>query len=117
MKKFSLLGMLSLFIAGCASVSLEPQANRVFVSPNPPPKECHYLGQIVGNQGNFFTGTYTSNKNLEEGAMNDLKNKAHKLGANYVQIVTSRAGGNYQNQTNVTNVGNAYACPGASLMQ
>jgi hypothetical protein len=80
----------------------------------------------VGNQGNFFTGNYTSNRNLEEGAMNDLRNKASKLGANYIQLVTNRAGvtgsmsgsfdkhGGFMSggsaQTNVTNLGNAYHC-------
>lgn len=51
--------------------------------------------------------------------MNDLRNKASTLGANYVHLITTRAGmtgssdeyGGSLEQTNVTNLGNAYSCP------
>ena len=117
----------SITLAGCAAIPLEPQANRIIASPNPAPQKCKYLGQVVGNQGNFFTGGYTSNQHLEEGAMNNMKNKAIKLGANYIQLITTRAGNtgsmsgfNGQNsgslaQTNITNVGNAYICPPSTI--
>lgn len=116
----------TVLISGCASIPAVPQATRIIASPNPAPKSCKYLGQVVGNQGNFFTGGFTSNRNLEEGAMNDMRNKAAKLGANYIQLVTNRAGvtgsmrgsfgsqggymGGNSQQTNVTNLGNAYHC-------
>lgn len=131
MKKILSLTALSILISSCASISANPQAARIIASPNPIPKGCKYLGQVVGNQGNFFTGSFTSNRNLEEGAMNDLKNKAAKLGANYIQLVTNRAGvtgsmsgafnsgGGFMSgsseQTNVTNLGNAYYCPSKSI--
>jgi len=101
-------------------IELQPSANKIIASTNPVPKSCHYLGQVFGHQGNAWTGGFTSNRNLEIGAMNDLKNEAMKLKANYIQIINSRAGvtassSNNSNgqsqQTNVTNVGNAYACP------
>ena len=127
MNKLITVSVLSLVICGCASIPADPSAARVIASPNAAPKSCKYLGQVVGNQGNFFTGGFTSNRNLEEGAMNDLRNRASKLGANYVQLVTNRAGvtgsgsggfnshGGYMSgsseQTNVTNLGNAYLCP------
>jgi hypothetical protein len=111
-------------LVGCAAIVVNPQARKVIVSPNHAPKGCLYIDQVVGNQGNFFVGGYTSNAHLEEGAMNDLRNKANALGANYVQLISNRAGitgsmgGSYDNgvggsstQTNVTNVGNAYHCP------
>jgi hypothetical protein len=104
-------------IAGCAPVVLTPEAQRVVLSPNPPPAGCHYVGSVTGNQGNFFTGAFTSNANLETGAMNNVKNQAASLGANYVQMVTNRAGvsgggqGGGTQQTNVTYTGNAYRCP------
>lgn len=121
MKKTSLIIIaITGLMSGCASIQLEPQATRVIASPNAAPKGCKYVGQVVGNQGNFFTGAWTPNKNLEEGAMNDLKNQASKMGANYIQLVTTRAGntgsvnsnygGGMSSQTNVTNLGNAYAC-------
>lgn len=127
MNKLISIFALTLLVSGCASIPMDPKAARVIASPNAAPKECKYVGQVVGNQGNFFTGGFTSNNNLEEGAMNDLRNKANRLGANYIQLVTSRAGvtgstsgafdghGGYMSggsqQTNVTNLGNAYSCP------
>ncbi|KGP63185.1 membrane protein [Legionella norrlandica] len=127
MKKLLSISVITLVISGCAAIPADPQSDRVIASPNPAPKGCKYVGQVVGNQGNFFTGGFTSNRNLEEGAMNDLKNKASKKGANYIQLVTTRAGvtgsmsgtldhsGGYMSggsqQTNVTNLGNAYICP------
>lgn len=103
-------------IAGCSSMELTSEAQQVVLSPNNPPQGCKYVGSVTGNQGNFLTGAFTSNANLEQGAMNDIKNKAAKLGANYVQLITNRAGvtGNQSggsSQTNVTYTGNAYNCP------
>ncbi|KTD09417.1 DUF4156 domain-containing protein [Legionella jamestowniensis] len=126
MKKILSVSAIALVLGGCASIPADPQAERIVASPNPAPKGCKYIGQVVGNQGNFFTGGFTSNRNLEEGAMNDLKNRASRKGANYVQVVTNRAGvtgsmsGSFDNQggfmsgssqqTNVTYLGNAYRC-------
>ena len=129
MKKFSvtLIGAVSILLSGCAAIPLEPQANRIIASPNQAPQSCKYVGQIIGNQGNFFSGSYTSNQPLEQGAMNDMKNKASKLGANYIQLITTRAGftgslggsggsiSGGASQTNVTNVGNAYICPAKTI--
>lgn len=113
----------AILMAGCAAIPMDPQAARIISSPNPAPKSCKYVGQVVGNQGNFFTGNYTSNKNLEEGAMNDMRNKASKLGANYIQLITTRAGNTgslngsngHMSQTNITNLGNAYICPAKAI--
>lgn len=104
-----------LVLAGCAATPLTPQASRILLTPNPAPKGCKYLGTVTGNQGNFFTGAWTSNAHLEEGATNVIRNKAADLGANYVQMFSNRAGvtGNEggQQQTNVVYTGNAYNCP------
>jgi len=131
MKKIISISALAVFISSCASIQIDPQAARIIASPNAAPKACKFVGQVIGNQGNFFTGGFTSNRNLEEGAMNDLRNKAHKIGANYIQIITSRSGvtgstsgsfdghGGYVSggtqQTNITNLGNAYRCPPKSI--
>lgn len=111
-----LVASATLLLAGCAATQANvPGASKVLLSPNQPPKGCKYLGQVVGNQGNFFTGAYTSNKNLEEGAMNDMRNKAANMGGNYVQLLSNRAGvtgsGNGGgSQTNVVYSGNVYNC-------
>ena len=87
--------------------------------PNTEPTgNCTFLGEVTGSQGNFFTGGWTSNSNLETGARNDLKNQAYSMGGNVVVILTQRAGqtgsayfgsGSSQ-QTNVTLSGTVYRC-------
>ncbi|MDF2940575.1 MAG: Cytochrome c type biosis protein CycH [Gammaproteobacteria bacterium] len=126
MKKLVFLAASALLLVGCQSTPLTPQAASIMVSPNPSvPQGCKYLGQVIGNQGNFFTGGFTSNKNLEQGAINDMKNQASQLGANYIQMITDRAGvtgsgsmdmnsgfgSSSEQETNVTYTGNAYKCP------
>lgn len=117
MKK-TMVVLASLYLAGCSATKLSSKGTTVIVTTEHKiPAKCKYVGQVVGNQGNFFTGAYTSNKNMAEGSMNDLRNQAGEMGANYVQLLTNQASGtgggfdsSYQ-QTNVTNVGNAYVCP------
>lgn len=121
--KFSALGILATAgLFGCAAIPLSPQANRVIASKSPAPKGCKYLGSLVGSQGGALVGAWTSNARLAEGAMNDLKNKASNMGANYVQIEGDRAGmtgsgyadaysgSSSLQQTDVTFNGNAYRC-------
>ena len=107
-----------LFI-GCSAKEIKPTARKVRITTKEPSqKRCKYLGQISGDQGNFFTGGWTSNKNLEVGARNSLKNEAAELGANVVHLVTNRAAntgsggqwGGHSSQTNVIYVGEAYYC-------
>ncbi len=120
----------ALMLSACAAIQpVDPRVNtKVIASTNPPPKGCKYVTQVLGSQGNFFTGSWTSNANLEMGAMNYLKNKAFQADGNYVQLVTNRAGvtgsgsissdghggsfgGGSSEQTNVTSTGNVYRCP------
>jgi hypothetical protein len=110
-------------LTGCAAVSLRPEAQRIRIVTSDP-VGCDYLGEVTGNQGNAFTGGFTSNANLETGARNDMKNQAYGMGANTIQLLTTRAGqtdsmaisqgsgGGSSEQTNVTYVGGAYRCPG-----
>ncbi|NDG84622.1 MAG: DUF4156 domain-containing protein [Proteobacteria bacterium] len=118
-----LLPLFPVLMAACAATSLRPGAERVIVTRQPAPAGCKFRGQVMGEQGGSFTGGWTSNKNLAQGAMNDMRNNALNLGANYVVLEESKAGntghvsghgifvsGSSQ-QTDVTQVGNAYACP------
>ncbi|MBI2711374.1 MAG: DUF4156 domain-containing protein [Bdellovibrio sp.] len=112
------IGLVSLFF-GCAATALHPGAERIIVSKKDAPKGCKFMGAVVGEQGGSFTGAYTSNKALAQGSLNDMRNRALELGANYVQLETDRAGqtgssGKYSGhlgQTDVTMTGNAYHCP------
>jgi hypothetical protein len=116
MKKVSLLIMLLLFV-GCAPTALLPEAEKVRIVRAEPGKECEYLGEVTGEQGGALTGAYTSNADLEKGALNDLKNKAVQMGGNLVFILTDRAGSTTDQssgvvrQTNVVITGSVYRCP------
>ncbi len=102
---------------------LQPDDSRICARRHRDPKGCEYLGEATGNQGNFFTGGWTSNANLETGARNELKNVAHRMGGNTLLILSSRAGvtgsfnvsngygGGSSEQTNVTYSGAVYRCP------
>lgn len=113
MKKIGLLIVL-LQIVGCSAITLEPGAEKVRIVRTEPGKECEYLGEVTGDQGGWLTGGLTSNANLETGALNDLKNKAAKMGGNLVLIITDRAGStSYKGdsrQTNVVITGSVYRC-------
>ncbi len=116
-------GLLIASLLGCAASQLKPGAERIIVSRSPAPDGCKFVGTVTGSQGNAISGPVTSNRNLAEGAMNDLKNKALGLGANYVVLETNQAGftssgeirrgtgSSHGQQTDVTNVGTAYSCP------
>ena len=126
----------ALLLAACKPIALAPEADRVLATKQPAPASCTFLGTVVGSQGGAFSGPWTSNENLSVGAMNDLKNKAVKLGANYVVIENSIAGSTYSSspvvghgtrsgfsfsggggsgqQTDVTYTGNAYRCDEAT---
>jgi hypothetical protein len=118
MKRLFILGFAAA-LSGCAAVPSNSGADRVRITNTEPGKECRFLGDVTGNQGNFVTGPWTSNENLEIGARNIIKNKAFAMGANVVVLLTQRAGqsgsyvqgGGSMTQTNVVLTGNAYRCP------
>lgn len=111
-----------LLLAGCAAQELKPGAEKVRFTQSEP-KGCKYLGEATGNQGNSFTGGWTSNENLETGARNTLKNKAVDMGGNIVVLLTNRAGqtgsygqyGGSSQQTNVALTGTVFNCPPSVL--
>ena len=116
MKRTILILVATLMLLGCSAISLKPGAEKVLITDTKPADGCKFLGEVVGNQGNFFTGRYTSNENLEIGAQNNLKNKAMEMGGNVIVLLTQRAGqttGMYGagSETNVTVSGNVYKCP------
>lgn len=120
LRKLVTISVSSVLICSCASIEADLKGQRVIASSHPAPRSCKYLGDVTGNQGNYFTGGWTSNQNLERGARNDMKNQAAKIGANYIEITNSRSGvtgsynagfGGSMSETNVTYSGNAYYCP------
>jgi hypothetical protein len=105
--------MSAILLPACSAIPLNPSAQHIRIVTSDP-SGCEYLGEVTGNQGDFFTGDWTSNANLETGARNAMKNEAAKLGADTVQMLATRggltAGGGSMQQTNVTYTGMAYRC-------
>lgn len=106
----AILGMAC--VSGCSAIKVAPGAQGVELSNAKPAASCSYLGEAIGSQGNWFTGDYTSNKNLMEGARNELRNKAAAMGGNYVWIqnVSNAQAHGALGTSNTTTVGNVYRC-------
>ena len=68
-------------LAGCATAALSPEGARVAVARNPPAPDCVSQGYLVG-EGAARSAAGGSERRLIGYAMNDLHNKAAKLGAN-----------------------------------
>mgnify|MGYP000002863698 FL=1 len=113
MKKILISITTILILSGCSSRALISEARNIeLVNEAPNRHQCEYLGEIVGSQGNFITGDFTSNENLVIGARNELRNKAYKLGGNLVHIQDMKNTNAYGSlgTTNTTAVGKAYYC-------
>lgn len=117
MKRVTFL-LAAISLTACSAIALQPGAQKVRLT-HQEPKNCKFLGDVTGSQGNAFSGPTTSNSTMETGARNDIKNKAHALGGNVVYLLSSRKGetgsynqyGGRSQQTNVTLSGNVYSCP------
>ena len=108
-------------IASCAANPLIPSARTARIVTTEP-TGCDYLGEVSGNQGDFFTWRFTSKADLETGVRNDFKNQAARPGGNTVHLLTTHSadtssfgvgrgsGGGSSAQTNVVYVGTVYRC-------
>ena len=110
--KIAYLVAIVLMGCACSAINVQRGAQLVRVTNTEPGRECKFLGDVTGSQGNRFTGGFTSDANLETGARNDLKNKAFELGGNVVYILMQRESqtGNSRDRKNVTLSGNVYRC-------
>ena len=97
----------------CSAITVNRGAELVRVTNKEPGRECKFLGDVTGSQGNRFTGGFTSDANLETGARNDLKNKGFELGGNVIYLLTQRDSqtADTRDRKNVTLTGNVYRCP------
>ena len=100
----------ALCLTGCATAALSPQGAQVAVTRNPPTPDCITAGYLVGEGGGTFGGKWISNDSLLEYALNDLRNKAAKLGANYVQTDPPQLGSGHGTTSTATITGTAYRC-------
>lgn len=112
-EKIMFLLVMSLFFQGCAAVQVKPEAANVdIVIEKPNNDKCKFLGEVIGSQGNWFTGDYTSNENLVVGARNELRNEAYRLGGNvvFIQNMANSSAWGSLGTTNTTVIGRAYKC-------
>jgi hypothetical protein len=110
MRVLAILLALMISLIGCAANELRPDAQRVRLLDAPPGPDCKYLGVITGGQGNFISGYYTSNANLQTGAINDLRNQATSMGGNAIYFLANTTGLYSGTQTSVTSTGNVFLC-------
>jgi hypothetical protein len=113
MKNSCILFVVVILLVGCSATPVSNEARGVeLVNDKPDTSKCEFLGEVLGSQGNWFTGDLTPNKNLISGARNNLRNEAHKLGGNlvHVQDVTSEGGWGSIGLDNSTIIGKAYKC-------
>jgi len=83
--------LLTLILVSCAPIQLHMEARNVVVSLNSPRPSCRYLGQVTGFQ-ETLTDLNISERRFQNGAMNDMKNRAASLCGNYVQLILRRTG-------------------------
>ncbi len=98
-------------VSGCKTASLTEQGARVAPTRDALPPECKTLGLVTATGGGTFGGGMVSNEKLIEYAMNDLRNKAAKLGATHVRHDEPQLGQGDGTTTTVTLTGTAYNCP------
>jgi Domain of unknown function (DUF4156) len=114
-RKFKMIGVAISLLAltSCAAISARPGAETIaIVTEKPNPEKCKLLGEVAGSQGNWFTGGYTSDKNLMVGARNDLRNATYDMGGNTVYLQNISNSGRFMasGTSNTTVVGYAYKC-------
>ena len=105
-------------LAACNTAQLSGPGAQVATSTSAPsdfgyvPSSCKGLGYLVGRGGGSFSGSFLTNESLVEYAMNDLRNKAADLGANYLQHDTPQLGvpGDDGATSTATVSGTAYFC-------
>jgi hypothetical protein len=108
----TVIAFLPILLIGCSAIPTTREGSSVELVTEKPSGNCKPLGDAVGSQGNWFTGDYTSNKNLLMGARNDLRNKAAKMGGNTVWVqdkANTNAWGS-KGTSNTTVLGVVYRC-------
>lgn len=79
--------------------------NEINVATKKRDTNCRYLGELVSSEGHWYSYLFISNTDLTQGAINDMYNKANKIGANLVYI-----NNNIDFATSVTLLGQSYVC-------
>lgn len=100
-------------LAACSATPVTSQGAAVEVVTERP-ANCRTLGEVTGSQGNVFSGDFTSDQTLMQGARNDLRNKAAAMGGNVVQLQNSHNSTHPYSAGAIksTLIGVVFACPG-----
>lgn len=109
-----------LMLMACYRTPLELQAKSIIISREEPACCCKYVSDLVAREGKAYNAYFAPIRQLEIGAMNQLRNRAFELNANYVYLLTPRT--NYIGRLNpnwltlpeyhaVTYYAKAYVCP------
>jgi hypothetical protein len=110
--RFAFFGLMVFgLLSGCKTASLTAEGAKVAPTRDALPPECETLGLLTATGGGTFGGGMVSNEKLVEYAMNDLRNKAGKLGATHVRHDPPQLGQGDGTTTTVTMTGTAYMCP------
>ncbi len=85
------LSVAAALLAGCSSTSntLSPAGERVSFTDQQPAKSCQLLGNVTGEQSNWFSGAGGGESSSLRGAANDLRNRAAEMGGNVIYGATS----------------------------
>ncbi len=110
MKEIYFIGLLSFLLVGCETTALHHDGKPVQVTWNDTQhmSECEPKGTIVASQGTWYNYWLLNDGDLTEAVLNNLRNKAGKLGANTIHLYAPQTFG-----TSVTMTANAYLCPKA----
>ena len=111
-KRACVIGMLFTLTA-CASTPLEEGAEKILlINIKPAEKMCEFLGQISASEGGAVFGEFMRDRKIKEGAFNQLKNSALKMGGNTVYV--ERSFNAFKHLTpvtlNQTNIAYVYLC-------
>ncbi|KII76809.1 DUF4156 domain-containing protein [Vibrio renipiscarius] len=109
--KWVVLSALCASLLGCSAPSqqLESDADTVHVRFDSGfnAEDCFWLGEVTGSEGHWYSYWFYPNDVLIQGAVNEIKNRAKKLGADTVYMISPQ-----DFTTSFTVVGNAYQCHG-----
>jgi len=104
-----------MIISGCATmgqVMLTEGGSHVVASPNAPAPDCENRGTVIGETRG---STLTSAGQHTLRAVDDARNKAAALGANYLQTTTPQLTQSPYGPTGAIVTGAAFACRGQAL--
>ncbi|MEL7291042.1 MAG: DUF4156 domain-containing protein [Pseudomonadota bacterium] len=104
--------VLTALIGGCATPynRLAPTAEKVHLRMDAQfnPERCQWRGEVTGSEGHWYSYLFFNNDVLIQGALNDIKNHAHALGADTVALHRTQSF-----VTSFTLMGSAYSCTDA----